>query len=216
MEEWVKVENKHEAIVSYTTYLKAVSSLKQHGVKIRKNFERKIYFCGCCGRQLKYPGKGSLYCCVKRYKTESECDGVALVKREADAILLNEIKAHLSRYLVSEQIKDKNIEGQEPELSVEEQMQMVQKAIEVSNKAWMMLYEKYKDGGISREELVRQKAVHTAELEKLQGRLQELQEQEAESFTENAIIKQRQAEAEAFIDETELTEELKERYIEHE
>lgn len=213
VEEWVKVENKHEAIVSYTTYLKAVSSLKQHNVKIHKNTERKIYFCGCCGRQLKYPGKGSLFCWVKRYKTESECEGVCLVKKEADAILLTEIKAHLSRYLVSEQLNDKSSEGQVPGLSVEEQMQTVQKAIEVSNKAWMMLYEKYKDGEISREELVQQKASHTAELDKLQNRLQELKEQEVVTLTEENVVKERQAEAAAFMDETELTEELKERYI---
>ena len=49
-EEWVRVEHTHEAIVSYSQYIKAVSSLKQQ--KAAESGKRKnIYYCGCCGRQ---------------------------------------------------------------------------------------------------------------------------------------------------------------------
>lgn len=44
-EEWVRVENTHEAIVSYPQYIKAVSSLKQQKMKQRKN-QKNIHYCG--------------------------------------------------------------------------------------------------------------------------------------------------------------------------
>ena len=41
-EEWVRVENTHEAIVSYSQYIKAVSSLKQQKVKERKKAKKHL------------------------------------------------------------------------------------------------------------------------------------------------------------------------------
>ena len=211
-EEWVKVENKHEAIINYATWLKAVSSLRQQEVRERKCRERKIYFCGCCGRQLRYPDKGRMHCYVRGYKTESECREVLLSKAEGDVILLNEIRAHLSRYLVPELLTE-DVVKTEPEIPIEEQMQAVRKAIDASNRAWMLLYERYKDGSISREELVEQKAVHTLEVEQMQNRLKELEEKAVADSAEWQVVQERQAEATAFMDETELTEEMKERFI---
>ena len=210
--EWVKVQNRHEAIVSYPTYLKAVSSLRQQHVKERKCMGRKIYFCGCCGRTLSYPKRGLLFCAIRRYKTESECRDVRISKQKADTILLDEIKAHLSRYLDPELLTNRCTDLDE-ELSVEEQIQVVNKAVEASNHAWMMLYERYKDGSISREILMEQKAVHTAEIENLQEQLKELEERKSLESVEGQVLQEHKAEAVAFMDETELTEELKERFI---
>ena len=210
--EWVKVQNCHEAIVSYPTYLKAVSSLRQQQVRERKCVGRKIYFCGCCGRMLIYPKKGHMFCTIRRYKTESECRHIRTLKQEADAILLGEIKAHLSRYLVPELLTDRGSKEDE-ELSVDKQIQAVNKAVEASNHAWMMLYERYKDGGISRDMLMAQKAVHTAEIESLQEQLKELEERKNLKSLEEQVLQEHKAEAVAFMDETELTEELKERFI---
>ena len=41
-EEWVRVENTHEPIITYPQYIRAVSSLKQQKAKERRKF-KNIY-----------------------------------------------------------------------------------------------------------------------------------------------------------------------------
>lgn len=55
------VQYTHEAIVSYSQYIKAVSSLKQQ--KAAESGKRKnIYYCGYCGRAMYNAHYGMIFC----------------------------------------------------------------------------------------------------------------------------------------------------------
>lgn len=97
-EDWVRVEHTHEAIVSYTQYIKAVSLLKQQ--KAAESGKRKnIYYCGCCGRALYNAHHGTVFCKQKSFKTDSKCKSVAIRKQEADMAVLAAVKKEAQLFL---------------------------------------------------------------------------------------------------------------------
>lgn len=82
-DEWVKVENTHEPIITYSKYIRAVSSLKQQKAKESKNF-KNIYYSGCCGRALFNAHYGTVFCKQRSFKTDSDCRDIEIKKHDAD------------------------------------------------------------------------------------------------------------------------------------
>lgn len=211
-EEWVRVEHTHEAIISYPQYIKAVSLLKQQKVaEIGK--PKNIYYCGCCGRALFNPHYGTSFCKQKSFKTESKCKDVAIRKSNADMAVLAAVKKEaqilLDRDKISRQVMKRNTP-----LSVSEKIQATVKSIEAAQKGWIALYDKYADGKLDREFFINEKKKYDADMECLEQQLDLLkQAQEQEEKVQNGPDK-KVYQAMAFLEEEELTEDMKDKQIE--
>ncbi len=87
------------------------------------------------------------------------------------------------------------------------------RSIEAAQKSWIALYDKYADGKLEREFFLNEKKQYDADMEKMEEELAALrQTQEEEREQEGSQRKADQAMA--FLEEEELTEDMKEKLIE--
>lgn len=92
-EEWVKVENTHEGIVTMEEFLKVKQSIHRQD-RSQKTKIRIFYKCGICGRRLVRSGN-HVRCSTIRYAAESPCNVIKYKKAELDEIVLGELKRKL-------------------------------------------------------------------------------------------------------------------------
>ncbi len=139
-EKWVRVENTHKAIVSYSQYIKAVSSLKQQKAKQRKN-QKNSYYCGCCGRALFNVHYGTVCCRQRSFKTDSACKEIEIRKQDADVAVLEAIKQQAALYLDRNKLS-KQVIKRNSLLSVGAKINALVKAMETAQQGWIALYDK--------------------------------------------------------------------------
>jgi len=125
---------------------------------------------------------------------------LASVKKEAEIFL--------DRDKLSRQVIKRN-----SPLSVSDRINSTMRSIEAAQKSWIALYDKYADGKLEREFFLNEKKQYDADMEKLEQELAALrQAQEEESEQEGSQRKADQAMA--FLEEEDLTEDMKEKLIE--
>ncbi len=210
--EWVRVEDTHEAIIDYPQYIRAVSSLKQQKAKESKK-QKNIYYCGCCGRALFNAHYGTVFCKQRSFKTGSDCKDIEIYKQDADMAVLAAVKKEAELFLdrdkLSKQAVKRNVS-----LSVSDRIGAIVKSMESAQKGWFALYDKYADGKLEKDVFINEKKKYDADMERMEAELSALkQAQEAEKSIQNSA--ERKAEqAVLFLEETELTEDMKEKLIE--
>lgn len=145
-EEWVRVENTHEPIIAYPQYIKVVSSLKQQKVAESKN----IYYFGCCGRALFNAHYGTVFCKQRSFKTDSDCRDIEINKHDADMAVLAAVKREAERFHDSDKLS-RQVVKRNSSLSVSDRISATIRSIEVAQKSWIALYDKYANGKLERE-----------------------------------------------------------------
>lgn len=210
-EEWIRVENTHEPIITYPQYIRAVSSLKQQKANESRK-KKNIYYCGCCGRALFNAHYGTIFCKQRSFKTDSDCSDIEIKKHDADMAVLASVKKEAEIFLDRDKLSRQVIKRNSP-LSVSDRINSTMRSIEAAQKSWIALYDKYADGKLEREFFLNEKKQYDADMEKLEQELAALrQAQEEESEQEGSQRKADQAMA--FLEEEELTEDMKEKLIE--
>lgn len=211
-EEWVRVENTHEPIITYPQYIRAVSSLKQQKAAESKNF-KNIYYCGCCGRALFNANYGTIFCKQRSFKTDSDCRDIEIYKHDADMAVLASVKKEAEIFLDRDKLSRRVIKRNSP-LSVSDRINSIMKSIEAAQKSWIALYDKYADGKLEREFFLNEKKQYDADMEQLEQELAALRQTQEEQETEQEGSQRKADQALAFLDEEELTEDMKEKLIE--
>ena len=139
-EEWVRVEDTHEAIIDYPQYIRAVSSLKQQKAKEGKR-QKNIYYCGCCGRALHNAHYGTVFCRQRLYKTDSDCKDIEIYKHDADMAVLAAVKKEAELYLDRDKLSRQAVK-RNASLSVSDRINAIVKSMEAAQKGWFALYHK--------------------------------------------------------------------------
>ena len=210
-EEWVRVENTHEPVITYPQYIRAVSSLKQQKAAESRKM-KNIYYCGCCGRALFNAHYGTIFCKQRSFKTDSDCRDIEINKHDADMAVLASVKREAEIFLDRDKLSRQAIKRNSP-LSVTDRINATMRSIEAAQKSWIALYDKYADGKLEREFFLNEKKQYDADMEKMEEELAALrQTQEEEREQEGSQRKADQAMA--FLEEEELTEDMKEKLIE--
>ena len=88
------------------------------------------------------------------------------------------------------------------------------RSIEVAQKSWIALYDKYADGKLEREFFLNEKKQYDADMEKLEEELAALQQAQEEEESEQEGSGRKAEQAMAFLEEEELTEDMKDKLIE--
>ena len=88
------------------------------------------------------------------------------------------------------------------------------KSMEAAQKGWFALYDKYADGKLEREFFLNEKKKYDADMEQMEAELAALkQTQEAEESVQDGSMRKAE-QAMVFLEEDELTEDMKEKLIE--
>ena len=190
-EEWVVVENRHEAIVTHEEYEAANAKLRKVNYKGAKrgDLSDRVYYCAYCGRRLRKTfGNDEYYSCsTKLYRTDSPCCQVRWSRTEIEEIVLAAYKAQLM--LMNERYKKLKSQPQSNPLEdCRNAGQSIQKNLDGFTSKNLTLYEQYRDGKFDKEVFLKKKNQLLQQKEELQAQLAKLQEQEEE------IIRQQKGE----------------------
>ena len=173
---------------------------------------KNIYYFGCCGRTLFNVHYGTIFCKQRSFKTDSDCRDIEINKHDADMAVLASAKREAEIFLDRDKLSRQAIKRNSP-LSVSDRINATMRSIEAAQKSWIALYDKYADGKLEREFFLNEKKQYDADMEKMEEELAALrQTQEEEREQEGSQRKADQAMA--FLEEEELTEEMKEKLIE--
>lgn len=86
--------------------------------------------------------------------------------------------------------------------------------MEAAQKSWIALYDKYADGKLEREFFLNEKKQYDADMEKMEEELVALWQAQEEEENEQTGSQRKADQAMAFLEEEELTEDMKEKLIE--
>lgn len=196
--DWIIVENTHEAIISESTFNAANESLSSRIKTINKNTSWKnsknLFVCGHCGRKLQKSGKieTNLYCLKDRYTDDAECADLRMDKKDLENKVLKSIKA-LGEVLTNGTLLAKKKEQQESE-RLEKELATSEKRLKKLKNGKMDLYERYKDGELSREQFLELQNRNGAEIEKLEisilARREQLKVQTKKQSATGLIVKE--------------------------
>lgn len=126
---------------------------------------------------------------------------LASVKKEAEIFL--------DRDKLSRQVIKRN-----SPLSVSDRINSTMRSIEAAQKSWIALYDKYADGKLEREFFLNEKKQYDADMEKLEEELAALRQAQEEEESEQEGSQRKADQAMAFLEEEELTEDMKDKLIE--
>lgn len=98
-ENWMVVENTHEAIISNEDFL-AVQNLlisksnRDNGVNKSSHLLSGLLFCGECGERLTFTrtAKGESYCICSKYKRFKKCTRHSFNERELEQIIIEDLR----------------------------------------------------------------------------------------------------------------------------
>ena len=127
--------------------------------------------------------------------------------------MLAAIKKEAELYLDRDKLSRQAVKWNES-LSVSDRISAIVKSMEAAQKGWFALYDRYADGKLEREFFLNEKKKYDADMERMEEELAALkQTQEAEESIQGGT-KRKAEQAVAFLEEDELTEDMKEKLIE--
>ena len=176
-EQWIVVENTHEAIISEEKFQAAAASLasriKTVNMNTSGNRAGNLFVCGYCGRKLqKAPAIDThLFCLKASSQNQAECAAIheslevlqdkTLSVVQAIARILLDKSRFVKKYDVTEQAQ------------LERQIaDMERRRRQIAN-GKSSLYEEYRNGHISRERFIKIQSDNKAEDERLQQKIAE-------------------------------------------
>lgn len=208
-EDWVTVENTHEAIVSREMFDTVAKSFK----RVNRNFGNSvnIFYCSGCGRKMNKCRGAILRCRINAVMEENKCVETTISVKKAERAILADIKHKYRIFIDMKSELQDEVRGKIK--SLDERIVSITKTLDYIDSAWKNIYSDYADRKISKDEYLLQSKEHkqkiqtlTEELEKL--KLEKKQKEPDASTDVVELLLQKFSEAE------ELTNEIKSAMIE--
>ncbi len=174
-EEWYVKENAHEGIVTMEEYEAAQTAIRRKKSSPRKQHDQsdRVYYCGHCGGKLE-KANGTVFACPShRYHSSSDCEAVHVTKASVEQILMEALRhqvqiCHVERKQIR---KDENILHQ-----LLRQQSILTAQLDASGRDKFSLYERYREGRLTRETYLEEKEKLILHQTKMQEQLQICQE----------------------------------------
>lgn len=116
---------------------------------------------------------------------------------------------YLDRNKLSKQVVKRN-----SSLSVGAKINALVKAMETAQQGWVALYDKYADGKLDRNDFISEKKKYDADMERMEVELAALRQRQKEEKEVQQNSGRNVAEGLVFLEEDELTEDMKDKLIE--
>jgi hypothetical protein len=175
-EDWIIVDNTHEAIVSMDVFQEANDALSSRVRTINSNTCWKksgnLFVCGYCGRKLqKSNGKDIyLYCMKSRYSEGEDCSHIHADIQVVQQAVLQAIKT-MGRVLTNGAVIVKQKQQADVQAVERELVAILQKQQKIKS-AKSALYESYRSSIITKEKFIEIQQRNAAEVEKLEQQAQ--------------------------------------------
>ena len=155
--------------------------------------------------------KGAVVCGQRYYRQECDCRMAKIKKADADKAVLEAVKQQV-RMAVREEALPAGVKSRAVPYPWKEEMKTLETAAAMK-KAWMLLYEQYTDGNLSREDFLLEKKRHEEEPGRLESRMDELKREQEAQWEGDRQERERASQLTGFAGQMELTEEIKEKLI---
>lgn len=194
-DEWVIIENSHEAIVTHKEYEAANAALRKGNYTKAKpsDLRDRVYYCACCGRRLrKTYGSDEYYsCATPLYRKSTPCAEIRWSRTAIEEVVLAAYKGEL--LLMNEEYRERISKvSHDPVKQCREALKKVSRELEGFVARDLELYEQYRSGALDRETFLIRKNAMLKNRDLLKEKLVSLQKEE-----EASIAKQREFEAES-------------------
>lgn len=209
-EDWVTVENTHEAIVSREVFQTVAKSFK----RINRSFGKSIniFYCSGCGRKMNVCRGAILRCRINVAVTENnKCVETTISVKKAEQAILEDIKLKYQTFIDMKTEMENTVRGSVK--SLDEKIASIEKTLEYIDSAWKNIYSDYADRKISKEEYKAQAQEHKEKKQSLAEELEKLKAEKKQS-TSNSSDNMVELLLEKFCDAKELTNEMKSVMIE--
>lgn len=185
-EEWIVARDTQEAIVTEQEYLKAQEVIKHYVQKPqRKPFQkfRGILKCDCCGRVLvRKAGKKPYFICLTaRSIKDSDCMKVHMEEAALEEAVLEAIRAQVGLYCDSMAVP-----VEKSDVCLQKEIRDCQMSVSRYKSLQASAFEDYAEGRISKKEYLSGKQESVRQLEQLDSRIRELNEQLAAQQVQQA------------------------------
>lgn len=200
-ENWIRVENTHERIISLEQWLKVQERLKQR-VRANKNgyynpFIHKLY-CKCCGKIYCRTGDSNhvYFRCKDQQEKYKSCDNRSSIsKDELNNFALVKINELLNRFYNEEQLKEFKEKDTDSDLfksrinSLNKELIDVNKELQNKKTYFQHLYEDKISGLLDTDEYLILKSKYKDDSEKLENRAAKIKEELKLINDKKAILK---------------------------
>ena len=208
-EDWVTVENTHEAIVSREMFDTVAKSFK----RVNRNFGNSvnIFYCSGCGRKMNKCRGAILRCRINAVMEENKCVETTISVKKAERAILDDIKQKYRMFIDMRQEMEHTVRGSIK--SLDEKIASIIKTLEYIESVWKNIYSDYADRKISKDEYLLQSKEHKQKKQSLSEELDKLQCEKKQKESEVSVdmvglLLQK------FSDAEELTDEIKSVMIE--
>ena len=170
--EWIRVENTHEAIVSYEDFIKTQATFLVYRKSQPKVIQKyNAFTCAHCGRKLSYSeDRKKLICRYGETNPMAACYKAAYPDTHLKGAVLESLKWHFEQFVRWEELQAEAEQKEQAELDTS----ILEKQIDTQEKAKTILYEKYRDGRLSREEYIAERSRVNLLLEEVRKRLEQI------------------------------------------
>lgn len=208
-EDWVTVENTHEAIISREVFEAVAKSFK----RIKRNFGNSInvFYCSGCGRKMNKCRGAILKCRINSVTEENKCVKTTISVKKAERAILEDIKQKYRIFIDMRQEMEDAVSGSMK--SLDDRISGIEKTLEYIESAWKNIYSDYADRKISKEEYLLQSKEHKQKKQSLSEELDKLKIEKKRKETD-ASADMVELLLQKFSDSEELTDEIKSVMIE--
>lgn len=180
-EQWIVVEDTHEAMISSEKFAAAKEALSSRIRTVNQNTSgnraHNIFVCGYCGRKLQRSnGKEVyLYCIQSRSKRCPDCESVHTDLAVLQQKTLSIVRAHADLLLDRTAFIQKNIVTKQEQLQKE--IKKCEQRILSITSGKRALYEEYRSGRYTAEAFKKIQAENAGEIEQIKIRIENLKEE---------------------------------------
>ncbi|WP_249030229.1 recombinase family protein [Tannockella kyphosi] len=186
--EWVKIENSHEALISYEDFV-AVNSLLARDMRSTvddsENSLSGFVFCADCGasmirKTVPSRGKKYVYYICSKNKKHKVCSTHSMALVEVEEKVLNGIRDQVELVVNLEkalELIDETPSNNRQIFSYEKQIDTLKAEIERYQKLKLRLYEDYNDEIITKDEYFEFKKIYTSNIEEKVKTIKQLEKE---------------------------------------
>ncbi|MBO6307349.1 MAG: recombinase family protein, partial [Oribacterium sp.] len=203
-EDVIRVDDTHEGIVTKEEFKAVQDSINEQAPHGKRKYPVH-YHCGICDKRLARMNK-TVHCLKEYAYTESPCEGVRIIRQDADEAVLSQLKEKLQRILKREEMNLKKMKAAVPG---EDQIRAAEKKLEALSAERKKLCDRMLDRSIDREVFRERKSELDEQIATQKRWIAGLKA--AEDFAE---VEDRIEEIKNFLDINEMTEELWSRFVE--
>ena len=209
---WVRVENTHEAIVSYEDFLKTQDTFLVYEKGQPKEINRTNAFeCAHCGRKLSFSrDRKKLICRYGEVNPQAVCSKAAYPDSKLRGAVMSALQWHFDQFLHWEQLRKVQQEKEEADLDTS----LYERSIASLEKKKTRLYEKYREGDLTRDEYMAQRNEVNAEVEELQNKVRAIEAKRMMQKNGNARVDLLSELVHQYKDAKSLTKELERVFVE--